>query len=141
MRTFTVLLFAAAMIAGCGDSTTSNSPAAPSAGVPFTVTDLQAGNGALLTPGNQAVVNYTGWLYDANAPENKGQQFDTGQGFTFFLGAGQVIPGWDQGLNGMRVGGIRRLIIPPELAYGSAGRGSIPPNATLVFDVALLNVL
>ena len=125
---------------GCGGSTTNPTPAAPSAGVPFTITDLVVGGGAEATPGTQPVVNYTGWLYDANAAENKGAQFDTGMGFTFTLGAGQVIAGWDQGVNGMRVGGLRRLIIPPELAYGSTGSGPIPPNATLVFDIQLVSL-
>ena len=86
--------------------------------------------------------DYTGWLHDPAAVDNKGTQFDTsgGQGFTFALGVGQVIPGWDQGLVGMRVGGERRLVIPPDLAYGESGVGSIPGNATLVFDVELLGI-
>ena len=81
--------------------------------------------------GQQLTVSYTGWLYDSNAPDNKGSIFDSGAGFQFRLGAGQVIAGWDRGLVGMRVGGMRRLVIPPDLAYGSQGQGSIPPNATL----------
>jgi FKBP-type peptidyl-prolyl cis-trans isomerase len=89
-------------------------------------------------------VNYTGWLYDPLRPENKGQQFDSSVGrqpFTFTLGAGQVIRGWDQGVPGMKVGGQRRLTIPPDLGYGANGAGGvIPPNATLVFDVDLLDV-
>ncbi len=142
MRFMTIwVLGGVLMIAtGCGDSTTNSTPAAPSAGVPFTITDLVVGGGAEATPGARPVVNYTGWLYDANAAENKGAQFDTGMGFTFTLGAGQVIAGWDQGVNGMRVGGLRRLIIPPELAYGSTGSGPIPPNATLVFDIQLVSL-
>ena len=124
---------------GCGDSG-SDSPASPSANVPFTTTDLTVGNGATATPGSRVAVNYIGWLYDAGAPENKGQQFDSGQGFQFVLGSGQVIPGWDQGVEGMRVGGTRRLVIPPPLAYGDRQVGPIPPNSTLVFDVELVNV-
>ena len=88
-------------------------------------------------------MNYTGWLYDGSKAETKGTQFDsnTGRGaFFFVLGAGQVIAGWDQGVAGMKVGGKRRLIIPPSLGYGSAGAGPIPGNATLVFDVELLSV-
>ncbi len=96
---------------GCGDSATNPTPAAPSAGVPFTITDLLVGSGAQAAPGSRPVVNYTGWLYDAGAAENKGQEFDSGQGFSFTLGVGQVIPGWDQGVNGMRVGGFRLSII------------------------------
>jgi FKBP-type peptidyl-prolyl cis-trans isomerase FkpA len=86
-------------------------------------------------------VSYTGWLYDASRPDSKGTQFDTNASFPFRLGTGAVIRGWNVGVVGMRVGGQRRLVIPPDLAYGSAGRPPvIPPNATLVFDIALLNV-
>jgi FKBP-type peptidyl-prolyl cis-trans isomerase FkpA len=89
-------------------------------------------------------VNYTGWLYDPGQAENKGRQFDSSVGrqpFAFRLGAGGVIRGWDQGLVGMRVGGQRRLVIPPELGYGAGGNPpAIPSNATLVFDVELLDV-
>ncbi len=139
MRSMTIWLLGVLLIAACGDSTTSMS-ASPSAGVPFTITDLVVGSGAQATPGSRPVVNYSGWLYDASATDNKGQQFDSGQGFTFTLGVGQVIAGWDQGVNGMRVGGFRRLIITPELGYGSTGSGPIPPNATLVFDVELVSL-
>jgi FKBP-type peptidyl-prolyl cis-trans isomerase len=89
-------------------------------------------------------VNYTGWLYAPTQPEQKGQQFDTSIGrtpFVFVVGAGRVIQGWDRGVPGMRVGGLRRLVIPPDLAYGAQGAPpNIPPNATLVFDVELLAV-
>jgi FKBP-type peptidyl-prolyl cis-trans isomerase FkpA len=88
-------------------------------------------------------VHYTGWLYDPNQPNNKGSQFDTsvnGQPYSFVLGAGAVIRGWDQGLVGLKVGGVRQLVIPPDLAYGAAGRGPIPPNATLLFEVELMAV-
>lgn len=100
--------------------------------------DERVGTGAVARPGNRVTVNYTGWL--AN-----GQKFDSsldhGQPFTFPLGAGQVIPGWDQGVAGMRVGGRRTLIIPPALGYGAQGAGGvIPPNATLKFTVDLLKV-
>ena len=98
----------------------------------------------MATAGKTATVNYTGWLYSADAPENKGNQFDSSIGrgpFSFRLGGGQVIRGWDQGVQGMKVGGQRRLILPPEFAYGARGAGNvIPPNATLVFDVELLDV-
>jgi len=85
-------------------------------------------------------VAYTAWLYDSSKTDGKGAQFDSNN-YTFTLGTGQVIKGWDQGVVGMRVGGQRRLVIPPDLAYGSAGSsGVIPPNATLVFDITLISV-
>jgi FKBP-type peptidyl-prolyl cis-trans isomerase len=90
-------------------------------------------------------VNYTLWLYDSTQAENKGRQIQTNVGgtpFVFTLGAGMVIRGWDQGVVGMKAGGVRRFVIPPDLAYGSTGSpsGGIPPNATLVFDVELISV-
>jgi FKBP-type peptidyl-prolyl cis-trans isomerase FkpA len=85
-------------------------------------------------------MGYAGWLYSATAAENKGQPFDSGT-YTFVLGTNTVIAGWNQGIVGMRVGGQRRLIIPPSLGYGAMGSPPrIPPNATLVFDVELLSV-
>jgi FKBP-type peptidyl-prolyl cis-trans isomerase len=123
------------------------SAATPSTGteaMPMTKTDLTPGTGAEIKTGQNALVHYTGWLYDAAAPENKGKQFDSsvgGEPFDFPLGGGRVIPGWDQGVVGMKVGGKRRLVIPPELAYGNAGAGGvIPPGATLVFDVELVEL-
>ena len=94
--------------------------------------------------GQSLTMDYTGWLYAASAPDNKGQVFDSTDGrgpFSFVLGSGQVIQGWEQGLSGMRVGGKRRLVIPPELAYGEQGSGGvIPPNATLIFEIDLISV-
>lgn len=107
-------------------------------------TDLAPGNGAEIRSGQTALVHYTGWLYDAAAPDNKGKQFDSsvgGEPFEFPLGAGRVIAGWDQGVVGMKVGGKRRLVIPPVMGYGERGAGGvIPPNATLVFDVELVEI-
>jgi FKBP-type peptidyl-prolyl cis-trans isomerase len=105
-------------------------------------TDTKTGDGATATPGNKVSVHYTGWLYNNAA---KGAKFDSsvdrGQPFQFTLGAHQVIAGWDEGVAGMKVGGKRTLIIPPELGYGARGAGGvIPPNATLMFDVELLGV-
>jgi FKBP-type peptidyl-prolyl cis-trans isomerase FkpA len=132
-----------ALIAACG----GGKPAAmPAKGVSsMQSVQLKAGTGDGLTPGKIAVVNYTGWLYDASATDNKGKQFDSsrngGQPFRFPVGAGQVIKGWDQGVLDMKVGESRRLIIPPELAYGDSGAGGvIPPGATLVFDIDLIAI-
>lgn len=107
--------------------------------------ELAPGSGAEIKSGQAALVHYTGWLYDAAAPENKGKQFDSsvgGEPFEFSLGAGHVIAGWDQGVVGLKVGGKRRLVIPAELGYGArgAGGGLIPPNATLLFDVELVEI-
>jgi FKBP-type peptidyl-prolyl cis-trans isomerase FkpA len=105
-------------------------------------TDTNVGTGAEAAKGHKVSVHYTGWLYNNGA---KGAKFDSsldrGQPFAFGLGAGQVIRGWDEGVAGMKVGGKRTLIIPPELGYGARGApGAIPPNATLMFDVELLKV-
>lgn len=94
--------------------------------------DLKVGTGAVATVGKTATVQYTGWLPDAT-------QFDAGS-FSFTVGVGQVVPGFDEGVLGMKVGGKRRLVIPPDLGYGSRSQGPIPPNSTLVFEVDLLNI-
>ena len=109
------------------------------------MTDHKVGTGPEAVPGKTVVVHYTGWLFDPSAADNKGRKFDSsrdrGDPFSFPLGAGRVIAGWDQGVAGMKVGGQRTLVIPPELGYGARGAGGvIPPNATLVFDVELLGV-
>jgi FKBP-type peptidyl-prolyl cis-trans isomerase FkpA len=123
--------------AGCGDA-----PVAPTP-VPFSQADLSVGTGAEAAAGKVLTVNYTGWFYDATKPDLKGLQFDSSVGttpFSFTLGIGQVIAGWDQGLQGMKVGGARRLVIPSSLAYGSFRNGPVPPFATLVFEIDLLKV-
>jgi FKBP-type peptidyl-prolyl cis-trans isomerase FkpA len=136
-------VFLLGLIASCG----GGEPAAvPAKGVnTMQSMELKAGTGDGISAGKIAVVNYTGWLYDASAKDNKGKQFDSslkaGQPFRFPVGAGQVIKGWDQGVVGLKVGGSRRLIIPPELAYGDSGAGGvIPPGATLVFDIDLVAI-
>ena len=106
------------------------------------ITDSKIGTGATPQPGQICVMHYTGWLYQGGA---KGKKFDSsldrGQPFSFTLGQGQVIKGWDEGLATMHVGGKRTLIIPPQLGYGERGAGGvIPPNATLIFDVELLAI-
>ena len=104
--------------------------------------DNIAGYGAEAVKGNQVSVHYTGWLYANGVAGNKfDSSKDRGQPFRFALGGGQVIRGWDEGVAGMKVGGTRRLVIPPELGYGARGAGGvIPPNATLLFEVELLGV-
>lgn len=107
--------------------------------------DTKTGDGEKATPGSVVTVDYTGWLYDPDVHDHRGKKFDSsldrGQPFTFTLGAGKVIAGWDQGVAGMRVGGRRTLIIPADLAYGARGAGAdIPPNTPLVFDIRLENV-
>ena len=107
--------------------------------------DTVVGTGREAEPGFNVTVHYTGWLYDEKAPEHKGKKFDSSvdrkDPFKFDLGAGQVIQGWDEGFAGMKIGGKRTLTIPSEMGYGARGAGGvIPPNATLIFDVELLDV-
>jgi len=109
------------------------------------IQEVTAGTGAEARSGRPVRVHYTGWLYDANKADHKGNKFDSskdhGEPFEFNLGAREVIPGWDQGVAGMKVGGKRVLTVPPHLGYGARGAGGvIPPNATLVFEVELLDV-
>lgn len=134
-----LILILALSASACGGSDSPPSAVTPPS-APYSATDLREGTGATATQGRTVTVSYTGWLYDPTKPESKGTQFDTSANFVFQLGAGRVIPGWDQGVVGMKVGGQRRLVIPPNLGYGSQMVGSIPPNSTLVFDIMLLNV-
>lgn len=108
--------------------------------------DRLAGEGPAVAAGEPILVHYTGYLWDATKPDNKGTKFDSSENrpapFGFIVGAGRVIKGWDEGLVGMKVGGQRTLIIPPDKAYGEKGAGAlIPPNATLVFDVELMGII
>lgn len=131
---FALVLLLAATTAACGGN--NDTPTSPSANVPFETVDITLGTGAEATVGRQATVAYAGWLYSSTAAQNKGTQFDSGV-FTFTVGTG-VIQGFSRGVTGMRVGGQRRVVIPPDLGYGSAGAPpSIPGNATLVFDIEL----
>jgi len=137
-RVALVAVVAVLGLSGCGDDVSG-----PSGPQELQITDLRVGTGDEAVAGSTVSVDYTGWLWDDGAAENKGTQFDTSVGrgpFTFVIGAGQVIAGWDQGVAGMREGGLRRLVIPSSLAYGAQGRGAIPPNATLIFEVDLLDV-
>jgi FKBP-type peptidyl-prolyl cis-trans isomerase len=109
------------------------------------ITDVKPGTGPAITAGKTAVVHYTGWLYSASAADHKGKKFDSSRDrndpFSFHVGGGEVIGGWDQGVVGMQAGGQRRLVIPPTLGYGARGAGGvIPPNATLLFDIELLSI-
>jgi len=138
-----IILIATLTIVSCGGAEAPVTSPPPSA---FSQIDLTTGTGAVAQRGARLTVHYTGWVYDFARPDNKGKQFDSSVGsepFTFRLGAGEVIRGWDQGFEGMRVGGKRRLIIPPDLGYGSMGTpdGAIPGNAGLVFEMELLGVV
>jgi FKBP-type peptidyl-prolyl cis-trans isomerase FkpA len=120
-----------------------HSPTAADSYATYSQTDLVVGTGDTAIGGRSVTVNYTGWLYDGGQTNGKGIQFETSVGstpFTFTLGAGQVIAGFEKGVPGMNVGGVRRLVLPPSLAYGVSRNGIIPPNATLVFEIELLEV-
>jgi FKBP-type peptidyl-prolyl cis-trans isomerase FkpA len=130
------LLLLAGAVISC-----SEAPRGPSE---LTSTDLVVGDGAEAVKGKKVSVHYTGWLYDASQERSRGKKFDSsrdrGRPFAFTLGK-RVIKGWSQGIPGMKVGGVRELVIPPELAYGDRGApgGKIPPNSTLVFEIELLS--
>ena len=144
MRRFALLIPVLLLSVACGndDDGGPTAPTSPSVGlnVEFSTEDLTVGAGPAAMNGDTLSVNYTGWLYDPNAAENKGTQFDSGN-FSFVLGAGRVIAGWDQGLIGMQVGGRRRIVIPPALGYGANGSPpTIPGDATLLFEVELVGI-
>ena len=130
---------ALALVAGgCSDS--NSNPTAPTANVPFSTVDLRVGTGAEATNGRNVTVNYSGWVYNSAGTDNKGTRFDAGN-FSFTIGSG-VIPGFSQGVTGMKVGGLRRITIPPNLAYGNnpPPNSGIRANETLIFEVELLSV-
>ena len=153
-------LLLAALVASAAPCATiaQDKPAASSAAAPavsavastpapeLKIIERQVGTGREVESGRAALVQYTGWLYDDKAPENKGKQFDTsttrGLPFGFIVGVGKVIKGWDQGVLGMKVGGKRTLLIPPQMGYGDkdVGNGLIPANSTLLFDIELVEV-
>ena len=144
-----VTAFALTAFAACGTAGTEDeghlSAMADSGITSLQKQDVVAGTGAEATKGKMVRVHYTGWLYDKAAANNRGTKFDSskdgGEPFDFSLGAGEVIQGWDEGVAGMKVGGTRVLTIPPAMGYGARGAGGIiPPNATLVFEVDLLDV-
>ena len=139
----------AAFLAGCATEPPKPVAAAPKcepAPTQLMMSDLEPGQGDPINPRSAVLVGYTGWLYDPCKPDHKGEMFDTSAGrptpFGLIVGTGRVIQGWDEGLIGMREKGKRLLIIPPDKAYGAKGAGDkIPPNATLVFEVELLQVI
>jgi FKBP-type peptidyl-prolyl cis-trans isomerase FkpA len=144
------VLFLLVAVAGCGRSSTSDvsegEPMADTGITQLQKQDVKVGSGAEARSGRLVRVHYTGWLYDASRPDKRGQKFDSSKDgntpFDFTLGAQEVIPGWDEGVAGMKVGGTRILTVPPAMGYGARGTagGEIPPNATLVFEVELLEV-
>ncbi len=149
--TLACTLALSATITSCTDTSeatkVTSAPVVSSANAITSLTknDVKVGTGAEAKVGKTVSVHYTGWLYDTNAENKRGKQFDSsrtrGTPFQFPLGTGRVIKGWDKGVAGMKVGGQRTLIIPADLAYGARGAGgSIPPNATLMFDVELMGV-
>jgi FKBP-type peptidyl-prolyl cis-trans isomerase len=138
---YTRFILASIVVVAAAACSSSTSPTMTSS-APYSQTDLVVGTGATAAAGTRVNVGYTGWLYDSTQPNGKGKQFDSSASFPVVLGTGAVIKGFDQGIVGMRVGGQRRLVIPPELGYGAAGssNGAIPGNATIVFDVTLNSV-
>ena len=141
------LVLAAALVAltvsACGGGT--KTPTAPTDTVPFSTTTLLVGMGAEAATGRTIAVEYTGWLYSASAADNKGMQFDSSLNpgrdpLVLIAGGSDTIPGFSQGVLGMRVGGLRRVVIPPSLGYGAQANGQIPGNSTLVFEIELLAV-
>jgi FKBP-type peptidyl-prolyl cis-trans isomerase len=145
----TVTAFTLTAVAGCGGGATEEEgqpPAMADSGITtLQKQDVTPGTGTEATKGKMVRVHYTGWLYDKSAADNRGAKFDSskdrGEPFDFSLGAGEVIQGWDEGVAGMKVGGTRILTIPPAMGYGARGAGGvIPPNATLLFEVELLDV-
>jgi len=140
VTTLSLLTALTAFTAACNDSS-GGTPTTPTSTdtAAYSSTDLRVGNGATAVAGQRVTVNYTGWLYSASASENKGNTFDSGRGTSFQLGT--LIACWNQGIPGMRVGGLRRLVCPPNVAYGSSSPGAgIPANATLLFEVELVSV-
>ena len=138
IRRFHAHLLVLAMLgaaAACG----SDSPTSPSGeDAPFSTTDLRVGTGALVTNGRNVTLIYEGWLYNSSQPQNKGTRFDSGQ-ISFVVGTNQVVQGMDLGVVGMRVGGQRRIVVSSELGYGSEGRGPVPPNSAMIFEVEVID--
>jgi FKBP-type peptidyl-prolyl cis-trans isomerase len=150
MRLSVLVLIVAIGVSACGggsDSPTAPSGQPPAGSVPFSTSDLRPGTGAEATAGKTVTVNYTLWLYNTAVSDNKGSLLDSslrtgGVPYTFVVGSSNTITGFSQGVTGMKVGGLRRVVVPPALAYGSQGQpaNGIPGNATLLFEIELLAV-
>jgi len=139
----TLLVWSILLLSGCSDL--SEPPRTVGEVTELELIDVVLGTGAEARSGQSVTVHYSGWLYDETAIDKKGSKFDSsvdrGKPFEFLLGAGRVIKGWDQGVVGMKLGGQRTIIIPPDFGYGARGVGNaIPANASLVFEVKLLEV-
>src|SRR5436190_17427909 len=133
-----ILLMTLLAAAGCGSDSTSPTTLPPTSVGVFTTTDVVVGTGATAAVGSRVSVTYAAWLYDTGKPFGKGTQIDPGPGpLTFTIGGGQYLKGFEQGVVGMKVGGQRRVIVPPELGYGTNPPSGVPVNATLVFDISL----
>jgi FKBP-type peptidyl-prolyl cis-trans isomerase FkpA len=138
-----VWVLGSVMVLAAAAAACNSSPTSPSTNVPYSQTDLVVGTGTQVAAGSVVTVDYTGWFYNGSKSDLKGVQFDTSIGrgtFQFTVGGGSVIAGWDQGIVGMQVGGVRKLVVPPSLGYGATRYGSIPPYSTLVFEITLVAV-
>lgn len=147
MKLFSCFVFLMGLaVSGCGGDDDGGGlasviPTSPTSNVAFSITDLRVGTGAEATVGRRVEVRYAGWLYSPTSVDNKGSQFDAGGQFPFVVGQG-VVPGFSMGVQGMRVGGLRRVVIPPNLGYGNnpPPNSIIRPNETLLFEIELLSV-
>ena len=138
MKSIGFVFLIGVLASACGGS--DSIPTAPSSNQPFSITELRLGTGTEATTGRNVTVNYSGWVWDSLGPDNKGSRFDAGS-FSVTL-PGNVIPGFSQGITGMKVGGMRRVVIPPNLAYGNSppANSIIRANETLIFEIELLSV-
>jgi FKBP-type peptidyl-prolyl cis-trans isomerase FkpA len=141
MRRALITACLALAVSACG----GDNPTSPSANVAYSTTDIRVGTGSEAGFGRVVAVDYTGWLYSATGPDNKGTQFDSSltagrDPLVMRAGGTDTIPGFSQAVVGMRVGGVRRVVIPPSLGYGAQTTGSIPGNSTLVFEIELLAI-
>ena len=139
------IILAMPVTVGCSNDSLADTVQAGQGEKKMIIETVETGAGEAIQAGQTAVVHYTGWLFDPQAELNRGEKFDSsrdrGQPFSFPVGAGRVIRGWDEGVAGMLVGERRILTIPPEMGYGARGAGGvIPPNAMLIFDVELLEI-